>query len=334
MELTVPALERKPNVPQGTPDASVSKIEVLYSPRLIRTMKSDAAEAIKKQNETSVSIAMAEDRKRAQEAAKEIPAQGTVVAVAPKRIGRIFIIGGIVLVGTAAVLAYIFVLPQLKNITIPSAPVSFFAKPTEPTPLLVAPKVRQITSSLVPAQSEKHFNITKEASAQVLAGIATERGLGNLASSIKLLSFTEESASGPAEISAARFISFTNIQAPEIITRSLEKPFMVGFFGETNGGATPFLVLKVSRDDTGLAGMLEWESGLPRLFDTLFGTHLVDSLPSNLKFQDIVVSGKDARILEIGPGSTVAYAFANSNTLVIAESKTALEALLLLAAKN
>lgn len=328
----------EPGVFQGTPaSAQKPKDDTPSAPRIIRTMKNDAAEAIKRQNETSVSIALAEEKKVARaraEAALAKQAQGETTGPAPKRIGRFFIVTGMALVIVAAILAYLFILPKLKDVSVITPSVPSSSKPVDTAPMTTAPKLAPIASSLVPAQTEKRFNITKETPSQIFTAIAKERRQGNSAGSIKNFYFTEEVGSDSTVIPASRLLSFANISAPEILTRSLEKSFMAGFFGEADGGATPFLIFKVSSYDTGLAGMLEWEANLPSSFDTIFGTSVDSGVLSKTKFRDITVLGKDARIIDTALGDTIAYAFTNQNTIVIAGSKTALEALIPIAGKN
>lgn len=333
MDPTAPHNKLEPGVFQGTPaSAQKPKDDTPSAPRIMRTMKSDETDAIKRQNETSVSIAIAEEKKKAQKQAEV--AQSTkekTAPPAPERIGRVFIVVGLVFVSIIVVLAYIFILPKFKNITTPTIPAPVFSKTASSTSLPATPKIEPLAPSIILAQHEKRFNISKEMPTQIFTAITKERRQGNSAGSIKNFYFTEDVGSNSTVIPANRLLSFANISAPEILTRSLEKSFMAGFFGEADGGATPFLMLKVSSYDTGLAGMLEWEANLPRSFDTIFGTSVNNGVLSKTKFRDIMVLGKDARIIDTALGDTIAYAFANQNIIVIAGSKSALEALLPLA---
>jgi len=337
MEQTNPTKKLEPGIFQGTPiDSSKPVNEDPWTARAIRTMKSDADETIKRQHETSVSIAIAEEKKVALAREKtpytgqEQPAEMPLLKT---RINRIFIVIGLVFIIAAIVLAYIFVLPKFKKSS-PTIGGAALDTPSNTSEKQSTSIVEPLAQSIIPAQFEKRFNTTKETPTGLISAINTERKQGTSAGSIKNLYFTEETISGIAEISAVQFFTFVNIQAPEIITRSMEKPFMVGFFGENNGGATPFIIFNVSGYDTGLAGMLEWEDNIPKIFADLFETSLTKSELAPSKFHDIVISGKDARVLEITPSTTVAYAFATPTTIVITESIAALETLLPLAAKK
>ena len=115
MEPTIPTQKREPGVYQGTPQSPLGKSEELPSPRLIRTMKIDVAEAIKKQNETFVSIALAEEKKQLQKRGEALSAQANVAPNAPKPRGRMVIIVIFLLIIIALGLAYVFVLPRFKT---------------------------------------------------------------------------------------------------------------------------------------------------------------------------------------------------------------------------
>lgn len=334
MEQTAPNKKLEPGVYQGTPESPDQK--KLPSQRVIRTMQNDAEEAIKTQNETAVSIALAEEKKRAVLQAKlaaEKQIQNGTSGGAPKRFGRTFVAFILVLIIISVALLFIFVLPKIKNITLPTTSPTISVPAKTITPIQETPKTEPLAPSLISAQSEKRFNIANETPEKIFAEISNERKHGISASSIKNFYIYEDGGADAKAVSVNRFISFTNTQVPEIFVRSLENQFMVGFFGESNGGTAPFIIIKVSDYEIGLAGMLEWEKDLPRFFDTVFGTNIMNGV-TTIKFNDIVVGGNDARYLNVVFGNTVAYAFVNKNTLVIASSLTSLKELLPLAGKN
>lgn len=351
MQPIVPVDEKKSGVYQGPPIHSDPQSAPPVN--LIRTMKSDAETAIKNQNETAVSIALAEQKKR-EEAQRAIlaakaeqlaaqtqkappqtpgsPMSPVPLPKAPKKIGRFVFLLIVLMILSLLGLAYIFLLPQLGRVKLPSVSLPSFPKESKlsSTSTPVVPKRHEAVASSTP--SEKRFNIAGASLAQITTMVASEKSKGTLAGSLKNLIFTE--GEGQAIISASRLLSFTNAQAPDMLTRSLDNKITVGFFGETNGGASPFIILKVTAHDTSLAGMLDWEDSLPRYFDAFFGTTIKKDPRTSLRFHDLVILKKDTRVLEVPFGGTLGYAFANENTIVIAGSRTALEALLPLAEKN
>lgn len=335
MEPIVPNKKLEPGVFIGSPDMPNSNN--IDPTKIIRTMKGDMALAVKKQNETIVSIAMAEEKKKAEERAEslKIKSQTEDIKPAPKPHGRIIIVIVVLVIITALGAGYVFVLPKLGGIKFPSIHIPSFPSTSDTnvveTPLNTAEPIISLAPSLVPAQYEKIFNITNYTFEKVTLELAEEIKQGVSSGLIKNLHFEESIGSETMAIHANRFFSFLNFPAPEILTRALENPFMVGIWGEENWGATPFIILKVSGYDTGFAGMLAWEKYLPSAFDSIFGTNIDMELKSKIKFYDIVVLNRDARIIETTSGKSISYVFANENTIVIAGSRSALEALVLVA---
>lgn len=325
----------EPGIFQGTSEAKAGSSD--QAPRIIRTMKSDMEDAVRNQKETAVSIAIAEEKKQKKEqekkaeVLKQTSAQGT--APAPKPIKRIFIVLTALLATALLVLAGIFILPKLKAIKLPSISLpsfDFFSSPTVPqkgSPTTLAP-------SIIPAQSEKLLDLTNQTRAQIFEEIIKERSFSIPQNSIKNIHITESNGGVPSVISANRLLLLSDVSIPEMLARSLDKAFMIGLFGENGSNPTPFLVLKVSGYETGLAGMLEWEKTLPSFFNTVFGTKTASNANQTLKFHDTLILQKDARELTTLSGDTIVYSFANTNTIVIAGNRAALEALIPLAVKN
>lgn len=334
----VPHNPLKSGVFQGTPKNPAA--DSTTPPRLIRTMKSDMSEAIKNQNETLVSIALAEEKKQAMVRAQAIAVQteDEKATSAPNPRGRAIVVVLILLVLLALGLAYQFVLPKLRTIPLPKISLpSFFnmdiSKPASTSTSAVS-RPNVLVPSLIPAQFEKRFIINSAASDKIFSNIILERTLRGAPGKIKNLYFAEETKSTngllqTTVISANRLFIFAGISAPQTLTQSLEAPFMTGLLSEEKTPApTPFLVLTVSNHDAGLAGMLEWERTLPRVLDTIFGTSFVTDFSNKTKVRDVVLLGRDTRVFDISPTTNIAYAFANPQTIIIAGSLSALQTLI------
>ncbi|MFA5997202.1 MAG: hypothetical protein WC791_01790 [Candidatus Paceibacterota bacterium] len=336
MEPIVPKQKLEPGVYQGTPESPSTEPKII--PRVIRTMKLDASEAIRNNEETTVSIAIAEQKKNARlqaEAEAERQAHSESVPAAPKPIGRIVVVIIILLVIGLLGGAAVFVLPKLGAIKLPSISMPSFGK-TSNTGIASStiPSTPALASAILTVDSENRFNVTNETRAQIFSSISSEKQQTLAIGFIKNMYFEETSASTTAAISANRFLMLTSIAAPEILTRSLERPFMVGFVGDASNTASPFIILKVSGSDTGLAGMLGWEATLPVFFDTVFGTSFDEGIFSSAKFKDVVILNKDVRMITSATGDSIVYSFANPTTIVITGSKSALETLLPIAASK
>lgn len=340
--ISVPPSQRPQGDAQSIPGAPAAAPRAAL-PNIIRTMKIDAALAAREQKETLVSMALAEEKKKvAQRAEAAVKESSTTPAAkpAPKPIGRIMIVLGLLIVVVGAGFAIKFALPTLRTIKLPSVSLPTFGTPEVPeTPGVIPPSKTPLASSIIPAQSEKRFTINKETPEHLFSLVVTERVAGVTPGSIRNMYFTEEATApeggvSTAPISASRFLLLTETSAPAILARSLENPFMAGLYGEEGAQATPFFIFKFSGYDTGLAGMLAWEKDLPRFFDTVFGTKFLATPSTSAKFRDMVVSGYDARVLEGLAAGNIVYAFANPTTVVIAGSRSALGTLVLLASSR
>lgn len=299
--------------------------------RVIRTMKSDIADAIAKQNETAASIALAEAKKQERERAAALAAaavkQTEAAAIPPpKRRGRIalIIILILILVGGRILLklfAPIFSSISISSINIPTFGTPSPEKPTEST---------LVKSSLAPAilvpQTEKRFALSVETAEHISAGIAVERTAGITSGNIKNFYFANRSATGAAL--AKDLFVFMGTRTPDEVLRSLDTRFMLGLLGEEGSVATPFIILKITDYDIVRPGMLTWESSLAQDFDTIFGTKIATGAMGSTKFNDIVVAMKDARVLGTASSGTIFYTFVDSHTVIITSSRSALEQLI------
>lgn len=322
----------EPGIYQGAPDDRDSKKSI--PARIIRTMKSDSEEAIKNQKETTVSIAIAEKKKQEKALTETLEKNKTTLQKtqsSPKRIGRFLIILAILFVIAILVLSYLFILPKIRAIKLPQISIPSFGT-SAPIATTTETAVLSFAPSIIPIQSETRLDSTHKE--QMFVEIAKETRQGLPPGEIKNLYITENNDDVPVAIITNKLLSLANVSVPDILARSLEKKFMMGLFGDPDREAVPFFILKVSGHDTGLAGMLEWEATLPRFFDSMFGVNINDEIIKNMSFTDVVVAGEDARYFQSRLGGTIVYAFANKNTIVMAGSKTTLESILPLAAKN
>ena len=319
----------EPSIYQGTPSIPDTKKAVPVSP--IRTMKSDMDLAVKTQNETLVSIAIAEEKKQARLLAEKselkVSREIEPPTAAPRPLNRmIVVILGLLFVGIL-IAVYILLRPRLSNITFPDITFPSFDTANEPTTNIV-PAVVALSPSLIPAQAEKRIDITASNIGGFSAELQAEKNLGLPMGTIKNIFVTDSREGTPIPLSAKKLIALTNISTPDILSRSLESNFMMGFHGEEGGRAIPFLMIKVSSREGGIAGMLEWEENLPGFFSSLFGTYTPKSNDLPAKFKDKVVMGRDTRILN-DAYNPIVYVFANSNTIIISQSVPTLEKLLL-----
>lgn len=307
----------------------------------LRTMKTDVAEAIKNQNESVVSIAIAEEKKHAEERAhvaaqnKEVATKGEIPH-APNRRGRFFIVTiFFMVVGALAVGAY-FLIPILSSFSFPSIPVSLslpsFGNPPEEEARPFIPVALPLAPALLPVQSEKSIEVVGNAEG-VFGQVLAERTAALEQGTVKNIYLfeketTEDGLEEERVLSAPRLFVLAGVRIAGSLARALENDMMVGLWGGTE--SVPFIVLKVSRYEMALVGMIEEEKELPFLIDAIFNARFAERGGETPVFRDILVEGRDARIAEFG-GQTIAYTFANQETIIIAGSEEVLRALVVYA---
>ena len=307
----------------------------------LRTMKTDVAEAIKNQNESVVSIAIAEEKKRSDERAqaaaqnKEVSTKGEIPH-APNRRGRLFIVTIFFTVAGALAVGVYFLIPILSSFSFPSIPVSLslpsFGNPPEEEARPFIQVALPLAPALLSVQSEKRIEVIGNAGG-VFGQVLAERTVALEQGTVKnIYLFEKETTEDGIEeeriLSTPRLFALAGVRIAGSLARALENDMMVGLWGGAE--PVPFIVLKVSRYETALAGMIQQEKELPFLVDAIFNARFMERGEPTPVFRDILVEGRDARIAEL-EGQTIAYTFANQETIVIAGSEEALRALVVYA---
>lgn len=105
------------------------------------------------------------------------------------------------------------------------------------------------------------------------------------------------------------------------------------YFGNANR-ISPFLVMKITDQDTARGGLLTWEENMADDLKPLFVAFKPDLATSTagLSFSDIVIAGNDARILKASDGTELLiYALTKENILIItSDQKTLIELITLI----
>lgn len=332
-----------PSLSSSTPTASDGRASGEkngdVSSIILRTMKGDIAHAIKEQNESLVSIALAEEKKLArereeramvaQEAEKVAEGARAVVPVTPRR-GRLLTILGLFFgLGILALGAY-FIIPKLSSFSVPSIsiPLPSFGTPSEETKDPRGPAVPILAYSLLPAQLETRIEAGRGAGG-VFKKILAERTEVLERGAIKNIYLFEtvtaqDGTKEERELSASRLLALSGVRIVEPLARALEDDMMIGLWGGEE--SVPFIILTVSRYETALAGMLDEERDLLSVFNRIFGAQVAGEGSEKPVFRDIIVGERDARITEVA-GQTIAYVFPNEEMIIIAGSEEALNAL-------
>lgn len=256
----------------------------------IRTFQGDVAEALRRQQESLVTIQRAEFlRRNTTEPSANLPPENT------KRRTELFLLtlGSIVLLTLA-----------ISGIWL--AYNEFVRRST--TPIIIAPANRFIASDTLID----------------LGAVATSRDalISTFVNSAGNVPYGELKQIDSA-FSTSEFMKLLESRAPSSLIRAFNPLFMFGSFGASTavGGTSTFLIIKLDSFENAYAGMLEWEKNLGQDLGPLFATtNLIKSAPSESVFTDITDRNKDIRMLAIGGQSALLYTFFDNNMLIITDN--------------
>ncbi|MDO8579731.1 MAG: hypothetical protein Q7R72_02555 [bacterium] len=288
-----------------SPQISVSPTNVPASPAIpsikndpsikpVRTFKSDAEEAVRYKNVSTIDIAVAEQKKREATPIEYIEPReshpGIFIAV---------VITVILVIGVGWF--YWFKTSQTEK----------------PEP------IRASIETIIPYTTGSTLVLNSESDSLVLIGAklnAANAGLGNV---YALVPTQNATSTVYADIS----LVFANVNMPDRLARSLASEYMIGTYTyDVNG---PFIILKNTFFQNAFAGMLEWEKDMRNdLLSLIQVSHPSErSVTANTdKFEDVVVSNIDARALRGNDGRIIlAYIFADPETIVITTNENTLK---------
>ena len=178
------------------------------------------------------------------------------------------------------------------------------------------PEIAIVSPSVVRSQSTDSFMMPKTASAfiqEVQKKIIENDGVVELKP--KVQEGTQE-----RDATAAEILDVLQPHVPGSFARSITEIR----FGGINGDV-PFIIITTTSFDSAFAGILNWERYIIQDISPLFGN---TSLNQNT-FKDLIAVNKNVRLLIGQNGDDVlVYTFKDQNTLVITQSRKALEELL------
>lgn len=277
----------------------------------IRTYKSDIAEAVKKQGESLVKIAVAEKKEaRKKKEVKKEPAPKKATAKI------LMIIVGLVVVMASSIM----LISQLNKKGVFSGIFDGLKKTGDKE--VAVPVPTTIMPSLITANTEKKILIPEERGAVLniikkelreTSGVNSVKNIYLLEASVVVTEEGEENVQNVASV--GELLSVWQHNMPTLLSRSLSREFMLGVYSSTPSINTPFLVFTTNSYGQTFAGMFAWENALLDDFYNLFGLEIGGS---SRGFFDSIINGKDVRVLKNTDGETILlYSFADKNTVVI-----------------
>ncbi len=289
--------EVPPVRPQTTPEKTT---EPMNDPSIkpLRTFKSDAEEAVKYQNVSTIDIAVAEQKRR--EARNKVE----VTEKKPASPGVFVLVAILVIVLIGGGWYYWFI----------SSQDSVEAVPIPPTVKTIVPSTKGSAVYLEP-NSNPLILISSKLE-------ASNAGLGNIYTIVPTNSATSTVFAPIAQV-------FRMTKMPDRLKRSLSDTYMIGTY--TYDANSPFIIVKNTFFQNAFSGMLDWEKTMRADLLPLIQVAHPDetATATSTTFADTVVSNVDTRALKNDAGDPILlYAFADKDTIVIATNTSALKYIL------
>lgn len=265
----------------------------------IRTFQGDVAEALQKQRESLVSIQRAEYlRKNTPQASNVISAENS-----KRRTDLFFLVMGSFILFSLGVAGAWYAYNEFVT--------------RSSTPIIVAPSNKFLSTNM-----EKNLDATS-ASRETLVNAIVSAAANVPSENLWHLILRNGSDSESPLLATSDFLSKLESQAPDSLVRAFDPLFMFGTLGQSSvtGGASNFLIIKLSSFENAFAGMLAWEKNLGQDIGPLFTTaSLLRDLPLDPAFIDLTDRNKDIRMLSSQGRPVLLYTFFDNNMLIITDN--------------
>jgi len=275
---------------------------------IVRTYKSDVAQALKDNKTSQVQMVLAEEQKKQKQKEEQKPSSKRNL---PLLIGSIVFgfVGLLALAGGA----YFFIIGQ-QNRPDPAETVE--------------------TNALIFTEKEKGIDITDKSPGAIQNAVGVELSeLDIRLDFVEYVYFTErvdasdkpkiEKETVKTLVGSSRFFELLESRMPDTLSRALNKNFMYGI--HSFNGNQPFIILKTNFFENAFAGMLNWEPFMAREILPLFNIPIADEI-RNKEFTDIVIKNRDLRaLLNANEDIILLYTFFDRETIIITAAEETLE---------
>jgi hypothetical protein len=296
--------------PPATPVPVTSPEAVHLKP--MRTYESDVAEVLSHTHASSASMAIAEKKRQEKDQIASLKAaEPKSPSHAGKKIFILFIC--LILIGGGAYAAY-YLYSQSALAPIIQAP-----KPTA-----TAPAEPRHEPALIPADSQVTITADTPNSLAVLARIQKEIATTQAPNTIKEIIPVHSVDGRIIRLTAPEMQKIMDVNAPDILVRSLAAPWMLGVYTDTDGSKSTFVVTTNNFFQNAFAGVLEWEKLMPDDLKQYLQTSTLRGV-----FQDRIIKNKDVREYVSADGHVLfLYSFVSNDKMVMAGSEAALTEIL------
>lgn len=273
--------------------------------RALHTLKDDLQHVVRDKKISLVRAVALEEEKRhrsteVEEEFQPLPQQR------PQSRYSIVLIGTLVLLGSIAIGAVLFVMAQRSGQA--AAPITaavLFAEQNAPLPI----------DNLAPTDIRREIGNARTSAALTLGAI------------LEIVPVTQQNVNGEPQmvpVTFSQFLEKIGTKAPAELPRALADQFFLGL--HTVDENAPLIVIPVTSYERAFAAMLEWEktmnADLSPMFTAVSPQSIgPDGLPTVRRFEDAVIRNYDVRALKDDSGTIqLYYSFPTRNVLIIAES--------------
>jgi hypothetical protein len=206
----------------------------------IRTYENDVANAISKNNTSLASMTVAEKVRNEQKAESNV----TGVIPPDKHYGTKAII---------TIISIVFVFIGLAGIYY------FYSNSIFGTNTKTEPIKNTKPSSLIKSDSQKTIDITGLSKNKIIEVLTNELNKTQEANSLKDIILTKKDAGATYRLTGPQIIELFAIPAPNIVTRTIVAPWMLGVYNDNTSNKSFVIVFTTNYFQNAFAGLLEWE---------------------------------------------------------------------------
>ena len=276
--------------------------------KAMRTYESDFAAAMSQKNASKVSMAIAESSKK--EGVKSIKSSEKPIS-APSHFFRntLYIILSIVIIGGGIYGSY-YLYTQ--------SPLGKSRSATPPS------STKKISAGIIPSEEQVIVNIDNLNAATIKDRLQTEIDKPQSFNTIKEIIPVKSQNGEIFRVSAPEMIKIMGINAPGILTRSMDTQWMLGSYSAKDGSVNVFIIATNNFFQNAFAGILQWEASMSAdLKQFLLTSDGSDTTRG--RFIDRIIKNKDVREFISENGEMLfLYSFVSNDKIVITDNETVL----------
>lgn len=318
----------------GRPAQGTEKIPEGFLQKPIRTYESDLAEALAKKQTSSMTIAIAESKRKEDLQQKNGTNSLDEVIVVHSHHTKQIILGFLSIIFIGGGIAGGYYLYEQSAFALPPPA----QQPVKSTRLIPADK--QVVLTVNSAARGNAF-ISQVASQFQKESVPAAKMIDFMMYEVTIDTATNKSTI-PVPLTISSFMQNANTSMPDVVLRSLGDKWMLGAYTEDTGDKTLFLALSTDYFQNVFAGMLGWENSMPDDLADLFN-YKQKILDQNLtasntpasyfntqgSFSDKVIRNRDVREFRNSAGELILlYSFIDKQTLIITTTESTFSAII------